>query len=57
VALRGGDEPDTRGTTAEPGAPVATTTGGWRKGRGTRLVLLASAAWVISSAVRRSRAS
>jgi short-subunit dehydrogenase len=57
VALRGGNEPDTRGTTAEPGDPVATTTGGWRKGRGISLVLVASAAWVVASAVRRSRSA
>lgn len=55
IALRGGDEPDTRGTTAAPGAPVATTTGGWRKGRATRLVIAASAAWLIASAVRSAR--
>jgi short-subunit dehydrogenase len=56
VALRGGNEPDTRGTTDKPGAPRATTTGGWRKGRGTRLVLAATAAWVVTAAVRRAKA-
>lgn len=56
IALRGGDEPDTPGTTAEPGPPQATTTGGWRKGRGLRLVAAAGVAWAVSSAIRRARA-
>jgi short-subunit dehydrogenase len=56
VALRGGDEPETPGTTARPGPPRATTTGGWRKGRGVRLVLAAAAIWAVSAAVQRARA-
>jgi short-subunit dehydrogenase len=56
VALRGGDEPNTPGTTAEPGPPQATTTGGWRKGRGLRLVAVVGAAWAVAAAVRRARA-
>jgi NAD(P)-dependent dehydrogenase (short-subunit alcohol dehydrogenase family) len=56
IALRGGDEPDTPGTTDEPGPPRATTTGGWRKGRGLRLVGAVAAVWAVSAAVRRVKA-